>query len=144
MFHAWQVLLREEGAVSSISWVERGWGEREEREREGACAWEREREREHKQERASLLAVGVYFCMCVLPFVCVCCVMDTFSGSTNYYSAAKPSQWRRRRGWEVRFLCCLFLPLTLDVAILFSLSGSCSCCFMLLAFRRKFISHVML
>lgn len=59
-------LLREEDGcedrcTSSISWRERGGGEREREEQRGCV----------RMSERSLLAVGVYFCMCVCFLLCV-------------------------------------------------------------------------
>lgn len=100
---------------------------------------------ERERESIPVCGGGVFMYVCVLPFVCVCCIMETFSGSTNDYTAAKPSQWRRRRRrCEVRWFCYLILPLTLNVAVLSSLTVTCYCYFyaifknVILAFRRNF------
>lgn len=121
---------RREGCESSINWGQRGGGERE---RGRVRMWERE------SKRASLLVVGVYLCvcLCVLPFVCVCCVMETFSGSTNDYTAVKPSQWRRKRGCKVRCVCYLILPLTFNVLSLLNVT-----CYYYFNARGKFLSFL--
>lgn len=86
---------------------------------------EKERLRAHERGRASIPVGSGGVCMhvCVLPFV------ETFYGSTNDYTAAKPSQWRRRRRCKVRWICYLILPLTLTVAALFMFGIKCYCYF---------------